>query len=1473
MRCPSCGNENREGAKFCDSCGTALETPAHDEAQASPPSPDEPGVRAGPEGLAPPEHDGDLPDALGSGRYRVESFLGRGGRKRVYLARDTSEDRDVAVAVFDTEGVEATVLARARREAQAMGKLGDHPHIVSVYDTGEEDGHPYIVSRYLPGGDVEGLLEAAPDRRLEVDRAVAIAIDVCRALEHAHGCGIVHRDIKPANVWLDEDGSARLGDFGLAATDRRSREAVEGMVVGTVAYLPPEQALGRVSDARSDLYSLGALLYEMLTGQPPFAGDDAVAIISQHLNAEPVAPSRQRPELTRSIDALVKRLLAKSPSDRPESAALARAELEAAAGARDEPEEAAEAEDENPLDRLAGGVFVGRESELDEMKGALEDALAGRVRLLLLVGEPGIGKTRTAEELATYAQVRGAKVHWGRCHEGEGAPAYWPWAQALRSFVREADPVGLAWELGPAAPEVAQLVPELRERLGEIAEPPALDPEQARFRMFDSISTFLGNASQSRPLVIVLDDLHWADESSLLLLKFVARELSGSGLLIVGTYRDVELGRHHPLAGTLAELAEIEQTRRISLRGIDEAAIERFVEISAGIEPPPGLAAAVHEQTEGNPFFLGEVVRLLVSERRLEAGGADGWDLAIPQGVREVVGRRLDRLSEHANQALTAAAVVGREFDLAVLERIAGPHRDELAGALEEAIDAQVISESRRVPGRFSFSHALVRETLYAEIPGARRVKIHHKIGLALEELHSDDPEPHLAELAHHFIEAAGSAGDAERAVDYAERAARRSGGQLAYEAAAAQYESALEVLGLVSPPDEQRRLTLLLELGEARTQAGRFAIARETLERAAELARELDRPDAFARAALGVSRVTEVGALDERIVALITEALEAIGDEDSSERALLLSGLAAELYWEDPTGEAKRLNEEAIEIARRVEDPRALGATLARRQFEVTPAEDRLAAATELCELADRADDPDLKTRAHAYRLMDMMELGDIAGVDRELEVYARLAADSRQPQHLWHVPALRAMRAIMEGRFDDAERLSAEALAGGQRAQEPLSAQFHAIQMSLIRRHQGRVEEMLPGVRELAKRYPALRAWRLALANFLVECDRLDEARTEFEHLAARDFEDVPRDAQYVAGVALVSDVCASLGDAERAAKLYEMLLPHDGYTVVAGRAAACQGPVSRFLGRLALTMSRAGDAVRHLERAVEMAERMGDRPFAADTRFHLAAALLARGAAGDRERAVELFGRTLDTAQELGMRKLVERAIALRLEAQGITTLDVHASIDTMISAVESERPDVRSFAAPDGTVTILFSDIENSTLMTERLGDERWIEVLRAHNAVFREHLRTHDGHEVKSQGDGFMLVFPQPRRAIECAIAIQRELAEREIADGERIRVRMGLHAGEAIREEGDFFGRSVILAARIAAQAGGGEILVSDSLRELVEDSSGGGNGAAGRGDGGVELRFDDGRELELKGLSGTHRVFRADWEPQASPA
>ena len=322
MRCPSCGNLNRPEARFCDSCGTRLEAAPEPEPAVAAPPPDAPEVIAG--------------------RYRVEGFLGRGGRKRVYRARDTeAENREVAVAVFETEGIEETVLARARREAQAMGKLGEHPHVVRVLDSGEEDRVPYIVSEYVGGGDVAGVLEDSEGRRLDIDRALAIAIDVSRALEHAHSRGIVHRDLKPANIWLGDDGAARLGDFGLATSDRRSRAAVEGMLVGTVAYLPPEQALGRSSDARSDLYSLGAMLYELLTGEPPFAGRDAVAIIGQHLNSEPVAPSRHRPEIAPVLDRVVLELLAKTPDDRPASASEARRRLERAAAAPDEPEPAA----------------------------------------------------------------------------------------------------------------------------------------------------------------------------------------------------------------------------------------------------------------------------------------------------------------------------------------------------------------------------------------------------------------------------------------------------------------------------------------------------------------------------------------------------------------------------------------------------------------------------------------------------------------------------------------------------------------------------------------------------------------------------------------------------------------------------------------------------------------------------------------------------------------------------------------------------------------------------------------------------------------------------------------------------------------------------------------------------------------------------------------------------------------------------
>ena len=1438
MRCPACGNPNRPEARFCDSCGTRLEVP---EAVGEPAP-----------ALTLPL---DAPELI-AGRYRVEGFLGRGGRKRVFRARDAEDaGREVAVAVYDTEDVAETVLARARREARAMLKLGDHPHIVRVLDSGEDGGVPFIVSEYVGGGDLQGVLDDCAGRQLELDRAIEIAVDLCRALEHAHGRGIIHRDLKPANVWLGDDGAARLGDFGLA-TDRSSRAAVEGMLVGTVAYLPPEQALGRSSDARADLYSLGALLYELLTGEPPFPGEDAVAIIGRHLSANPVAPSRHRPEIPTGLDRVVLDLLSKSPDDRPQSAAEARRAIAAGAAADDEPATA-----ENPLESLARGVFVGRDQELAEMRGVLEDALGGDGRLVLLSGDPGIGKTRTAEQLATYARVRGARVYWGRGHEGEGQPPYWPWSEALRGYVLDADPVGLRWQLGSRAADVARIVPELAERLGDIGDPPDMESEQARFRVFDSFAGFLAGASSARPLVLVLDDLHWADEPSLRLLRFVARRLAHTGLLLIGCYRDVEVGRHHPLAETLGELAGVEGTRRVALRGLESKGIADYIEQTAGVDrPPDDLAEAIREQTGGNPFFIAEVVRLMAAEGRLsETEGRR--QVAIPQGVREVIGRRLDKLSAAANEVLRIAAVCGREFRLDVLDCVCERSTEGIEAALQEAVDNRLVERSPDRVDRYAFSHALVRETLEAEVPAPKRMHMHREIAAALEEVHATDLERHAGPLAHHLLESA-PLGRVDRAVEFATLAARQASERLAYEDAALLYERALDALELSTGDERPRRLELLLELGAAQTRAGRGGASRTTLERAAALAQELDRPEELARAAIGISFLSVAGLVDEPLIELLEDALSRIGEEDSALRSHLLSGLAQELYWIDAAGRSNDLGLEALEMARRVGDARALSAALVRRQFTGVVGPDqvrrRLREAGEMHDLAKSLNDRELELRAHLYRLAVRLGLGDIQGVDADLAAMDRLARELRQPQWVWNVPLVRATRAIIDGRFAEAEELSRRAAALGERAEEPVAAQFHTTQIALLRRLRRSPEDdaeltaMLGVLTDFAAQYPAIPAWRSSLAASHAELGHETEARAVFESLAAQDFDDVPLDAQWAISLTLLGEVAAYLGDARRAELLYDMLLPYDGLNVIAGRAAASYGPVARVLGLMAATRERFDEAERHFADALATSEGMGDRPFAARTRFELARMLLARGRTDDRERALGLLNSALASAQEIGMVRLVEEALAARLETQGLGGLDVSTSIDFMIDEVASERPDIAAHAAPDGQVTILFSDIEDSTLMTERLGDERWLAVLRAHNALFRRLVPGHDGYEVKNQGDGFMLVFPDPCRAIECAAAIQREFAEREPVEGERVRVRMGMHAGEAIREEGDFFGRSVILAARIAAEASGGEILVSEELKRRAEDGG---------------IGFEDGQELELKGLAGTHVVYRADWE------
>ena len=409
------------------------------------------------------------------------------------------------------------------------------------------------------------------------------------------------------------------------------------------------------------------------------------------------------------------------------------------------------------------GAFVGYEGELSALEGLLEDALAGRGHLALLAGEAGVGKTRLADELASVAQARGAQVVWGRCRSGGGAPAYWPWVQVLRALVGDPDPGTGRAALATSAADLVQLLPELRDRFPDLDVPAHADAEEARFRLLDAAATYLGRAASARAIVIVFDDLHAADRSTLALLEFVAPAILDASVLIVGTYRDTNADLERPLRDTLNELARTTDCLQLVLTGLSAEDTAHFVEVSAGVAPMPALAAALHETSSGNPLFVSELVRLLRAEDRLREL-AQEEALVLPRGVEQVIERRLQRLSAECHTTLSLAAVVGREFDATLLERAGETSGDELLGRLEEAIAARVVELA--AGGSFRFTHDLVRQTLYSALGPAERCRAHAAVGRALEQLHGARPHAVAAELAHHYAEAL-PVGDPAKALQY----------------------------------------------------------------------------------------------------------------------------------------------------------------------------------------------------------------------------------------------------------------------------------------------------------------------------------------------------------------------------------------------------------------------------------------------------------------------------------------------------------------------------------------------------------------------------------------------------------------------------------------------------------------------------------------------------------------------------------
>jgi eukaryotic-like serine/threonine-protein kinase len=838
-----------------------------------------------------------------------------------------------------------------------------------------------------------------------------------------------------------------------------------------------------------------------------------------------------------------------------------------------------------PDARPAHSTFVGRERELAELGRTLDEAFAGKGRLVLLSGEPGIGKSRLAEELAARARARGARVLVGRCWEAGGAPAYWPWVQALRAYVRETEPDALRAELGDGAPHLAQIVPDVRQRLPGLPEPLSADSEGARFRLFDATAEFLRAASAKRPLVTVLDDLHAADLPSLLLLQFVAREVSSMHIVVCGAFRDVDPLPSDELNSVLAALAGEPSTTRISLHGLSESDVDTYVRLTAAEIAAPSLAARLHEETDGNPLFVAETVRLLALE------GVS----AIPQSVRDVIAQRLKHLSDEANRVLVLASVLGREFDLTVLARVAAVSEDELLAALEQAIAARVVAE---VPGdatRLRFTHVLIRDTLYDGLLSARRVQLHRQVVEALEHAQGSD----LAELAHHSI----AARDLDRGLRYSREAGDRAFALLAWEEAARHYSSALELVG----EDDQFRCELLLSLGAAQMRAGDTAMGKATFLDAAELARHRGWRRELARVAAGYGRddmYLRAGD-DDQVVPLFEEALAGLGDEEVELRARLLARLAGALRDEPSRARRDELTREAVELARHAGSPAALAYALDGRVPAII-APDTLdecgALADELCAVAEQIDDGVRLAHGHLHRVITRLMEGNLDGVDPSLAAIKRIADQIGDPFLLFEVRAGQAALALVAGRLAEAEQLAEEAFVLGESVKSEIAIPVYQLQRYTLAEFRGFVVELEPALEGIVKAHPARVVFWCALIHLRASCGQA-QAAEQLADLAADRFAAVPFDQEWLLAMSYLAETAALVDDAEAAASLCGLLLPY-AHLTAADWPEAFRGSIARYVGLVAATTGDIDKAVTHFEAALAVNARIGARPWLALT-----------------------------------------------------------------------------------------------------------------------------------------------------------------------------------------------------------------------------------------------------------------------------
>jgi len=1210
-------------------------------------------------------------ERLQNGRYAVLKKLGEGGKGVVYKARDTVLNRVVVIKMLKSAVLSEDAYPRFLREAQAVARL-NHPNIVSIHDIGKENEKQFFVLEFVDGMSLRDLLRTYPEGKCDIQTVLRMGIDVCSALQYAHSQGVLHRDVKPENILITDEGTAKLMDFGLAKMLGQPGITQEGMIVGTVAYVAPEIALGKNADPRSDLYSFGAVLYETVTGRPPFPGEDPVKVIFSHIHDYPVSPSRLNPRVPQALAECIMKLLEKEPGKRYQNATdLLKVLRDVAEGFLREafvPSHKPSVVVPAPRPSAAREIqLINRVEEMGLLREAVDRGVRGEGGLVFLYGEAGIGKTRLTRELGAYARLRGMQVLYGRCpalFRMDGVPPYVLWSEVIKDYLQACTPEQLYKVIGYYPSEVCKLVPEIRQKLGTIPKSLPISPEHERDRLFEAVSQFITNISKEAPLLVVLDDLQWTDQSSLLLLHYLARGVHRESLLLLGAYRDTDVDERHPLSPVLTELnrERLVQSAQLKRMSFDDASemIKRILEQD---DVPREFCELVYEKTRGNPFFVEEVIKSLKEEEVIYREEnkykiKEVSKIEFPRTVKGVIKARIGRLDDECQNVLTMASFVGKDFTFETLCGVTGVEEGKLLEIMEKILKTGLFKHKViRGEDVCSFADIIVRDVVYEEVSPFRRKKLHNVVGCALEKVYAEKIDEHFGELALHFLES----GDKDKALDYFLKAADKAAKVYANSEAVSYFQSAFRLLE--EKEGELREKGQVLEkLGEIKNIIGERDACMKYWNDALLLWNQLNEKEKVSRLHRQMAMVFyEMGdmvkakeSLDKALKTLETEP-------ESVELARTYVLMAGGLWATGSMAEALSWAEKALKLAEKLKDFEAIAESYVRLgtiSGTIGDQEKGIECLEKALKMALDKGYTEIALRTYNNLAASLLEEEN----ERRLECYDNGLKLAKKAGHIsfqsWIGGNLAEMCVDM-GNMNKAVLLAEESVALDRKTGNMLHLSLSLGSLGFVYQVLGEWEKTEQFYQEasrlsftISQRLTDVQSTAYSYSNIgLLHFDKGEYAKArEFFEKAYEVSEKAGAKSRQMWGAGYLIWVYIELGEFDKARNLLESL---DQFALeIKSKSLTAKADALRAM--LFRAQKKWEESIEHFEKSLQEYEALNARRwnvywFARMVLCEYARVYLERDQEGDREKAHNLLNQALEIFRKLDAKKDIEKIIA--------------------------------------------------------------------------------------------------------------------------------------------------------------------------------------------------------------------------------